>query len=199
MLQMKVDTAVSLMRSYFSEQKHIDHTLKVLGEAERIMEQTLEAQPPADGSGTHGASKATGPTHTRSEAAASGFLRDVVRLSCIFHDIGIPNSIRIHGSTAYQEQEGAVVADELLRRLEAHADVCERVKYIVGHHHTRSAIDGLDFQVLWDADMIVNLAEGNVMAGSPFEEFVRERFQTEAGAARALRDPRILGNTGGRD
>jgi hypothetical protein len=199
MLEMTQDSAISLMQSYFSEQRHIDHTLKVLGEAERIMEQTLEAQPPADGSGTHGASKATGPTHTRSEAAASGFLSEVVRLSCIFHDIGIPNSIRTHGSATYQEQEGAIVADELLRRLGARADVRERLKYIVGHHHTRSAIDGFDFQVLWDADMIVNLAEGNVIAEGPLEEFVRERFQTEAGAARALRDPRILGNTGGRD
>ena len=39
------------------------------------------------------------------------------------------------------------------------ADV-ERICFIIGHHHTYKAIDGLDFQILVEADFIVNVMEG---------------------------------------
>lgn len=35
----------------------------------------------------------------------------------------------------------------------------ERVAYLVGHHHTFQRIDGLDYQILIEADFIVNAAE----------------------------------------
>lgn len=176
---MSDDPAVSLMMSYFPEQRHIEHTLKVLEEAERILAATSHPALPSE----------------QSEEPGAKARAEIVRLSCVFHDIGIPNAIRIHGSAAgpYQEREGAVVAEKLLRRLDVQPDVRDRVTYIVGHHHTRSAIDGFDFKVVWDADMIVNLSEGNVAVEGSLEDFVRDNFETEAGAARALERPRTTG------
>ena len=37
----------------------------------------------------------------------------------------------------------------------------ERVSFLVGHHHTYTGIDGLDYQILVEADFLVNLFEGN--------------------------------------
>ena len=159
---MDIQPAVSLMTDYFDDARHVDHTMKVLAEAEAI----IDAEP---------------------FGGRDGFLVDVIRLACVFHDIGIPNAIRIHGSSAgpHQEREGVPVAAELLDRLNVRADLRERVCFIVGHHHTRDAIDGPDFQVVWDADMIVNLREGNVVPQGPVADFIERSFETAAGAARA--------------
>ena len=35
----------------------------------------------------------------------------------------------------------------------------ERVAYLVGHHHTYTDIDGIDYQILIEADYIVNACE----------------------------------------
>ena len=32
-----------------------------------------------------------------------------------------------------------------------------RVEYLVGHHHTYKDIDGLDYQILVEADFLVNI------------------------------------------
>lgn len=36
----------------------------------------------------------------------------------------------------------------------------ERVAYLVGHHHTYTDIDGADYQILVEADFLVNLHDG---------------------------------------
>ena len=38
-------------------------------------------------------------------------------------------------------------------------DQVERVAYLVGHHHTYTDIDGIDYQILIEADYIVNASE----------------------------------------
>ena len=35
----------------------------------------------------------------------------------------------------------------------------ERVQYLIGRHHTYNDIDGIDYQILVEADFLVNLAE----------------------------------------
>ena len=35
----------------------------------------------------------------------------------------------------------------------------ERITYLVGHHHTYNNIDGLDYQILVEADFLVNFYE----------------------------------------
>ena len=81
--------------------------------------------------------------------------------AAVVHDIGIHISEQKYGSSSgkYQELEGPAEAKKLLDGLEWPADVTERVCYLVGHHHTYDQIDGIDYQILVEADFLVNLAE----------------------------------------
>ena len=42
----------------------------------------------------------------------------------------------------------------------------DRVSYLVGHHHTFSNIDGIDYQILIEADYIANAAESGYTKSS---------------------------------
>ena len=77
------------------------------------------------------------------------------------HDIGIHISEQKYGSSSgkYQELEGPAEAKKLLDEVEWPADVTERVCYLVGHHHTYHDIEGVDYQILVEADFLVNLYE----------------------------------------
>lgn len=46
-------------------------------------------------------------------------------------------------------------------KLLSYRHTAERVSFLVGHHHTYTGIDGLDYQILVEADFLVNLFEGN--------------------------------------
>ena len=83
--------------------------------------------------------------------------------AAVVHDIGIHISEQKYGSSSgkYQELEGPAEAKKLLDGLEWPADVTERVCYLVGHHHTYHDMDGMDYQILVEADFLVNLFEGN--------------------------------------
>lgn len=50
-------------------------------------------------------------------------------------------------------------AEKLLLSLTDDTAFIERVCYLVGHHHTYSNIDGTDYQILVEADFLVNLYE----------------------------------------
>ncbi|MBC7216641.1 MAG: hypothetical protein H5U36_00360 [Candidatus Caldatribacterium sp.] len=54
----------------------------------------------------------------------------------------------------------------------------------MGHHHDFSAIDGMDFQVLAEADILVNALEGKI-PGEVLLELVGRVFRTEAGRREA--------------
>lgn len=61
-----------------------------------------------------------------------------------------------------QEKEGSALAKELLERLGFETDISERVQYLIAHHHTYSNIDGIDYQILVEADFLVNMYEDGV-------------------------------------
>ncbi|MCD7865483.1 MAG: phosphohydrolase [Clostridiales bacterium] len=81
--------------------------------------------------------------------------------AAVVHDIGIHASEEKYGSAAgkYQELEGPPLAKEMLTRLGFPENVITRVCYLVGHRHTYQNIDGLDYQILVEADFLVNLYE----------------------------------------
>lgn len=81
--------------------------------------------------------------------------------AAVVHNIGIHASEEKYGSAAgkYQELEGPPLAKEMLTRLGFPENVITRVCYLVGHHHTYQNIDGLDYQILVEADFLVNLYE----------------------------------------
>ena len=71
-------------------------------------------------------------------------------------------SERKYGSSngKYQEKEGPDEARLLLKRVGGYtSEEIDRICYLVGHHHTYSHIDGLDYQILVEADWLVNIYE----------------------------------------
>ena len=83
--------------------------------------------------------------------------------AAIVHDIGIHPSEQKYGdcSGKHQEELGPEPARRMLAEVGFDAERCKRVAYLVGHHHTYSGIDGIDYQALVEADFLVNLFEDN--------------------------------------
>lgn len=88
----------------------------------------------------------------------------ILEAAAYTHDIGIKPAEETYGSCGgkLQEQEGPQVAEEMLRELGFAEQVIERVCYLIGHHHTYENIDGMDYQILVEADFLVNLYEDSV-------------------------------------
>lgn len=85
----------------------------------------------------------------------------VLEVAAVLHDIGIKESERKYSSSAgnYQELEGPLVAWDILQEFNLNKEFLDRVSYLIGNHHTYNKIDDIDFQVLVEADFIVNIFE----------------------------------------
>ncbi len=106
----------------------------------------------------------------------------VLEIASITHDIGIKVSEEKYQSAAgpYQEQEGPPVARSMLTALSIDAPTIERVCYLIGRHHTYTGIGGLDYQILIEADFLVNLYEGS-SAVSAVQSAREKIFRTATG------------------
>jgi len=126
----------SMIEYYFGDIKRINHFLKVYGYAKAIGE--MENLPEE--------------------------LQEILEIAAVVHDIGIKNSEEKYNSSAgnYQQIEGPPVAENLLSTLGYDRVLIDRVCYLIGHHHTYHNIDGLDYQILIEADFLVNLYEDNI-------------------------------------
>ena len=80
----------------------------------------------------------------------------IVDVASILHDIGIKEAERKHHSSKgkFQEIEGPPVARELLKDVALEPAILERVCYLIGNHHSYQKIDGIDFQILIEANSI---------------------------------------------
>ena len=106
----------------------------------------------------------------------------VLETAAIVHDIGIKVSEEKYGNCAgpHQEKEGPPIAFEMLASLGFDNAVTERVCWLVGHHHTYDPIEGLDHQILVEADFLVNLFEGKKDMDT-IRATYKNIFKTEAG------------------
>ena len=86
----------------------------------------------------------------------------VVLSAAYLHDIGIPEAARKYDSTAarYHQKEGPPIAREILTKLGAREEIIDEVCDIIGHHHHPRDKETMNFKILYDADLIVNLEEG---------------------------------------
>ena len=119
---------IAEMKALFGDdQSRIDHALRVLDFAEQIL-----AESSADVA--------------------------IVTAAAILHDIGIPAAEATRGSSAarYQEIEGPPIAREILEKINVAPATVESVCTIIAHHHN-GQIDTPEFNVIWDADWLVNL------------------------------------------
>lgn len=107
----------------------------------------------------------------------------VLEVAAIVHDIACPLCREKYGNTngKHQEAEGVPMTEAFLRDTGMSAEQIERVKCLVGHHHTFTNIDGIDYQILVEADYIANASENGYDARS-IEAFMKRVVKTDAGA-----------------
>ncbi len=88
----------------------------------------------------------------------------ILEAAALTHDIGIHVCEEKYGDCngKLQEKEGPEIAKKLLKELGFAEDVSERVQYLIAHHHTYDNIDGMDYQILVEADFLVNIMEDNL-------------------------------------
>jgi HD superfamily phosphodiesterase len=88
----------------------------------------------------------------------------ILEISAVLHDIGIKISEQKYNSSngKYQEIEGPHVARELLSDFDLDSSIVDRVCYLIGNHHSYDKIDSVDFQILVEADFLVNIYEDEI-------------------------------------
>ena len=106
----------------------------------------------------------------------------ITEAAAIVHDIGIRLCLEKYGdgNGKLQEKEGPALAEQMLSELRFEKDVIERVSFLVGHHHTYTGIDGLDYQILVEADFLVNMCEDE-LSEEALQNAYRNIFRTESG------------------
>ncbi|AYD40917.1 HD domain-containing protein [Clostridium fermenticellae] len=133
----------------------VDHTLKVLQNAEDIMK----------------------------GESIGGEEKEFISIIAILHDIGAVEAQKKYGSidSAYQEKEGPAVAREILKMVGYDKNV-DRICFIIGNHHTPSKIDGIDFQIQWEADLLENLTVmDKEKEQKKIKKCINENFKTDTG------------------
>lgn len=108
----------------------------------------------------------------------------ITECAALVHDIGIRPAEEQYGQCGgkLQEQEGPPHAQALLERLGLDGEDIERICYLVGHHHTYTGIDGIDYQILVEADFLVNFYE-DAVDREGIAHALGTVFRTEAGTA----------------
>lgn len=85
----------------------------------------------------------------------------ILETAALVHDIGIKLCEQKYGDCngKLQELEGPAVARGLLEDLGYDENVMDRVCFLVAHHHTYDKVDNMDYQILIEADFLVNMYE----------------------------------------
>jgi len=136
-MQNKIDRLYFKMIEYFEgDPKRIQHFIKV-----------------------HSLAKIIG-----SEEGLDAETQLILEATALLHDVGIKKGEELYGECngKIQEELGPDIAKSLLIQLQFTPDEIERICFIIGHHHTYNKIDGVDFQILVEADFMVNMYEDNI-------------------------------------
>jgi len=146
--------ALAMMQKNVGDIKRIEHSLKVYGYAQLL-----------------------GVAESLNEKSL-----EILELSALLHDIGIHVAEKKYGRSTshYQETEGPPVAREILTSLDFKPETVDRVCFIISKHHTFTAVDGIDFQLLVEADFLVNSTEDH-MTDHQITHFAKNIFKSESG------------------
>ena len=119
----------------------------------------------------------------------------ILEAAAYTHDIGIRVAEEKYGRCdgKLQEQEGPIIAQKMLSQLGfenyivericsrvANKVISKRICFLIGHHHTYDNIDGLDYQILVEADFLVNLYEDDA-GNRAIDKAYKRIFKTETG------------------
>ena len=129
--------------------------------------------------------------YARELLALEGGDQSVVIGAAVLHDIGIHEAERKYGSTIgkYQEIEGPPIARGILAELGFERDQISEICDIIAHHHSIGPMrQNRNFQILYDADWLVNLRDEYDMRDlAKLSNIIEKVFLTQHGKALARR------------
>ena len=111
--------------------------------------------------------------------------QEVLEMAAILHDIGIIPAEKKYGfnNGKLPEQEGPAYARALLQEAGGYQpELIDRVCFLIAHHHTYEGVDGPDWQILLEADFLVNSFEKN-MPEEAIKKMRSRVFKTGSGIA----------------
>lgn len=90
--------------------------------------------------------------------------QETLELAAVAHDIACPLCRRKYGQAdgRHQELEGEELTRQFYEEFHLPEEQLERICYIVAHHHSFSGVQGLDYQIMLEADFLVNAGESEV-------------------------------------
>lgn len=108
--------------------------------------------------------------------------QQILELTAIVHDIACPLCRIKYGNTngKNQEAESPALVEPFLAELSVPQDKIERISWLVAHHHTYTNVDGIDYQILLEADYLVNADESEYSLKAIQTTYERV-FKTESG------------------
>ena len=108
--------------------------------------------------------------------------QELLEIAAVVHDIACPLCREKYGDTDgnHQEEESAPLVDAFLNELPVGMLNVERVKWLVEHHHTYTNVDGMDYQILLEADFLVNAGESGY-SKEAIENACEKVFHTATG------------------
>jgi hypothetical protein len=106
----------------------------------------------------------------------------IVELAAVAHDIACPLCREKYGNTdgKKQEEEGAPLARKFYQNYPLSEEQRRRICYLVGHHHTYNQADGIDYQIMLEADFLVNADESR-LSREAIRKFRDHVFRTGTG------------------
>lgn len=107
---------------------------------------------------------------------------NILEAAAVLHDIGIHESEKKYGNCngKNQEIEGPPVAMDILSGFGCSGAESERICYLIGHHHTYDNIQDMDYQILVEADFLVNYHEDGLSRESIVSSY-KKIFRTKSG------------------
>ena len=106
----------------------------------------------------------------------------ILEVAAVTHDIACPLCREKYGNTngPLQEKEGATLVAAFLKDTGLTDEEIARVAFLVGHHHTYTSVDHPDYQILLEADYLVNAEESSYFA-EQIRNARKNIFRTTAG------------------
>ena len=98
------------------------------------------------------------------------------------HDIGIKITELKYGTSTgkLQEELGEIPSKQLVLDCGFDESIADRVSFVTAHHHTYSMISNIEYQILVEADFIVNIFEDEMSLEKALS--IRKKvFKTKSG------------------